>query len=157
MKDSYMAFQLKTHQWYAGYIKKIQNDSFYLRPLEVIYESMHIDTLYTDIIGFAINDVYAMPKEGVQVDYINGDFKINMSAGHQHWYWVKSGWLFRIVAVGYAGLTVANGIIQKDFTFSGNKLGIAAAVFAFGELLKVHYKLTYRMGKKFHLEYIQIN
>jgi hypothetical protein len=156
MKDSYMAFQLKTHQWFAGYVKRIQNDSFYLRPLEVIYEPMHIDTLYTDLIGFSINDVYAIPKEGVQIEYINGEFKINMSAGHQHWYWIKSGWIFRVSAAGYAGLVVVNGIIQKDFTFSGSKLGIAAVVFVVGELLKIHYKLTRRLGRKYYLEYMYI-
>ena len=156
MKDSYMAFQLSTHQWYAGYIRKIQNDSFYLKPLELMYSGMHIDTLYTEPIGFSIGDVYAMPKEGVLVEYKNGNFNINMSAGHQHWYWVKSGWIFRVTAAGYAGLVLVNGIIQNDFTYSGSKLGVAAAIFAFGEILKINYKLTYRMGKKYYLDYMRI-
>src|SRR5450432_203547 len=156
MKDAYIAFQLLNHEWYAGYIQRIQNDSFYIRPLEIIYQPLHTDTLATDLIGFTLSDVYAMPKEGFEIHWVNGDFSINRSAGHVHWYWVKSGWIFRVAGAGYAGLTFVNGLIQNDFTLSGNKLGVAAAVFAFGEILKIHYKATWRLGKKYYLEYIRV-
>jgi hypothetical protein len=157
LNGSYIAFQDMSRQWFSGYITKVQNDSFYLRPLEVIYGAMQIDTLYTDIIPFALTDVYAMPKKGVEIDYMNGDFKINMSGGHIHWYWIKGGWLFRVLGAGYATLVVANGLIQNDLSFSGAKLGIAAAVFLFGELLHLNYKLTLRLGKKYFLETIKVS
>jgi hypothetical protein len=156
MQGSYIAFQVNDHQWYAGYIKRIQNDSFYIRPLEIIYYPMHADTLATDLVGFTLADVYAMPKDGVEIHWKDGDYSINMSAGHVHWYWVKSGWIFRVVGAGYAGLTVVNGLIQNDLTISGSKLGIAAAVFALGVILKIHYKPIWRMGKKYYLEYIRV-
>ena len=74
-----------------------------------------------------------------------------------HWYWIKSGWIFRTGAAGYAALSVANGLIKNDFTFTGSRLGIAAGVFLAGVLLKKTYKLTHRLGKKYYLETIKIS
>jgi len=156
LKDSYIAFQLESHQWIAGTITRIQNDSFYLKPLEVIYGMFNTDTLATEIMGFALSDVYAMPKKGVQVDYRNGSFQISTSGGHVHWYWVKSGWIFRVLGIGYAGLVVSNGLIQNNLSLSGSKLGIAATLFLFGELLHLSYKPTLRLGKKYKLECITV-
>ena len=94
-----------------------------------------------------------MPKKGVLVDYKDGEFQISRSGGHVHWYWIKSGWIFRVVGIGYAALNIANGVINNDFSFSENKtqLGIAAALFATGVLLKKTYKLTFKLGKKYQL------
>ncbi len=156
IKGSYIAFQLESHQWIAGNITKVQNDSFYLKPLEVIYGTIHNDTLATEIMGFSLSEVYAMPKPGVQIDYRNGSFQISTTGGHVHWYWVKSGWIFRVVGAGYAGLVVVNGVIQNNLMLSGSKLGIAAAVFLFGELLRLSYKPSLHLGKKYKLECITV-
>ena len=156
IQDSYIALELKTHQWFAGVITKVQNDSLYLKPLEVIYGVFGTDTLASEIMDFAISDIYALPKKGVLVDYRNGSFRISMSGGHIHWYWVKSGWIFRVLGAGYAGLVVTNGIIQNDFTLAGSKFGVAAAVFLFGELLHLTWKPTLRLGKKYKLECVTV-
>jgi hypothetical protein len=157
-KGSIIAFQTKDKQWQKGEITQIQNDSFYIRPMIIQYNSFRIDTFYYNIPGFSISDVYAMPKRGVLIDYKNGKFRIIMSAGHQHWYWIKSGWIFRAGAVGYAGLNVANGLIKNDLSFSEQKtqLGIAGAVFLGGVILHRVYKLTLRLGKKYHLQILQL-
>jgi len=86
---------------------------------------MRNDTTYISGFHFTIADVYAMPKKGVQIDYINNCYQITMSGGHVHWYWVKSGWIFRVGAAGYAALNVVNGIIQNNFSFTGSHLGIS--------------------------------
>jgi hypothetical protein len=156
LKDSYIAFQLEGHQWIAGYITRIQNDTFYLKPLEVIYGMFGNDTLATEIMSFVVSDVYAIPKTGVQIDYKNGSFQISKSGGHVHWYWIKSGWIFRVLGAGYATLVVTNGLIQNNLSLSGSKLGVAAAVFLFGELLHLSYKPYIQLGKKYHLEYLKI-
>jgi hypothetical protein len=114
--------------------------------------SLHNDTLATDIMPFSVSEVYAMPKKGVQIDYKKGSFQISMSGGHVHWYWIKSGWIFRVLGAGYAGLVVTKGLIQNDLSLSGSKLGIAAAVFAFGEILHLSYKPYIRLEKKYYLE-----
>lgn len=59
---------------------------------------------------------------------MNGRFQITTSGGHVHWYWIKSGWIFRVGAGGYAVLDVANGLIRSNFSLSGSKLGTAAAI-----------------------------
>jgi hypothetical protein len=102
--------------------------------------------------------VYAIPKRGVLLDYKDGKFQISGSGGHQHWYWIKSGWLFRVVGAGYAGLIVANSLIDSDLSISDSKtqLGLAAGVFLVGVLLKKIYKLTIRTGKKYHMETFQL-
>ncbi len=156
-KDSYISFQLKDRQWVKGIITGIINDSFYLKKEIIQHYFMGPDTIHFSGYHYAINDVYAIPKKGVQIDYINGDFRINPSAGHIHWYWIKSGWIFRVGAAGYATLNIANGLINNNFSLSGSKLGTAAAVFLGGVILHKTYKLTLRMGKKYHLESVKLS
>lgn len=43
--------------------------------------------------------------------------QINSSAGHVHWYWIKSGFLFRVGGRGFALLTLVNGLSQNVFAF----------------------------------------
>jgi hypothetical protein len=151
---SIIAFQLKDKQWQKGEITKIQNDSFFIRPVVVQYNLLNTDTLYYNIAGFSVSDIYAMPKRGVLIDYKDGGFEVSRSGGHQHWYWIKSGWVFRVGAAGYAGLIVANSLIDSDLSISDSKtqLGIAAAVFLGGVLLQKAYKLTVKVRKKYHFE-----
>ena len=153
-KGSTISFQLKNEQWQKGEITKIQNDSFFIRPMVVRYTLMGTDTFHYKIMGYALKDVFAMPKKGILVDYINGRFQISTSGGHVHWYWIKSGWIFRVGAAGYAGLNIANGLIDNNFSFSESKtqLAAAAAVFLGGVLLHKTYKPYLRLGRKYSLE-----
>jgi hypothetical protein len=159
-KGYYIAFQLKNSEWHTGYITKIQNDSFYIKPMVVRYSLtglMGSDTVYYPIQQFALSEVFAMPKKGIQVDYIDGRFQITTEGGHMHWYWIKSGWVFRVGGAGYAGLNVINGLIKNDFSFTGGKLGIAAGVFLGGVLLHKAYKPVLRLKRKYHLQFIKIS
>lgn len=156
-KDAWIAFQLKNGQWQTGNITQVQNDSFWVRPIIVNYGLMGNDTVYYYPIHFALTQIFAMPKKGVQVDYIKGRFQITRTGGHVHWYWIKSGWIFRVGAAGYAGLFIANGLIKNNLTFTGSRLGIAAAVFSGGMLLHYTYKPVLRVGRKYHLQSIKIS
>jgi len=155
---STIAFQLRDKQWQKGEITKIQNDSFFIRPVVVRYNLLNTDTFYYDIASFSVSDIYAMPKKGVLIDYKDGEFQVSRSGGHQHWYWIKSGWIFRVAGAAFAGLIFANSIIDSDLSISDSKtqLGIAAAVFLAGVLLKKVYKLTLKVGKKYHFETFQL-
>ena len=139
---STIAFQSQDKEWQKGEIITIRNDSFFIRPAVVQYSLLTTDTFYYNVARFSVSDVYAMPKRGVLIDYKDGEFQVSQSGGHQHWYWIKSGWLFRVAAAGYAGLIVANTLIDSDLSLSDNKtqLAVAAAVFTVGVLLKKIYK-----------------
>jgi hypothetical protein len=151
-RSSYIIFQLKNREWYTGYIEKVQNDSFYVNPFSLHYSWMGSDTVRYGGMMVALKDVYAMLKKGVQVGYSTGSTQITRQGGTVKWYWIRSGWIFRVGAIGYTVLNVGNGLIQHDFSFKGSHLGIAAAVFVFGEILHHIYQPVLRMGKRFHLE-----
>lgn len=153
-KGSTLAFQLQTKQWQKGEITRIANDSFYIRPMVVRYNLMGTDTVHYSVAGYSLKDVFALPNKGILIDYHDGQFQISRSGGHVHWYWVKSGWIFRVGAVGYAGLHVANGLIKDDFSLSRSKTNLiaAAAVFLGGVLLHKNYKPYLPVGRKYHLD-----
>ena len=155
---STISFQQKDKGWQKGEITSIKNDSFSIRPVLVQYNLLTTDTLFYNIARFSLSDIYAMPKKGVLIDYKDGEFQISRTGGHQHWYWIKSGWIFRVAGAGYAGLIVANTLIDSDLSISDSQtqLGVAAAVFLVGVLLKKAYKLTLRTGKKYHMETVQL-
>ena len=157
-KGSTIAFQLMDKEWRKGEITKIQNDSLYIRPMVVRYSLMGSDTVHYSIQGFSLTDIFALPNKGILIDYINGSFRISRSGGHVHFYWIKSGLLFRIGAAGYAGLHIANGLIKKKLSFSDSKIPLlsAAAVFLGGVLLHENYKPYLRLGRKYHLEIIKL-
>lgn len=157
-----IAFQTKDKEWQKGQLVRIQNDSVYVRPWILrpnIAAPEGADTLRYAVTGYSISDIYSMPKRGVLIHFANGHFEIQMSAGHQHWYWVKSGWLFRVGGAGYAALHVINGIIKNDLSISNSAapLGIAAGAFGFGVLLQKTYKLTHKLGKRYHLETLKLH
>jgi hypothetical protein len=156
-KGSYFAFQLKTGEWKTGYISKVQNDSFWIRPQVIYYGMIMTDTLLFSEQAFSLTDVRALPKNGVAFRYINGEFRINGAAGHQHWYWIKSGWVFMVGAAGYTILDATNGLIRNDFTFSGSNYKVSGAIFLCGLILHKTYKLYLPLGKKYHLETIKIS
>ena len=158
-KGSTIAFQLEDKQWQKGEITRIQNDSFYIRPMVVRYSLMRTDTLHYSVRGFALTDVFAMPNKGILIDYINGRFQISRSGGHVHFYWIKSGLIFRVGAAAYAGLHIVNGLIQNNFSFSDSKTELlaAAAVFLVGVLLHMNYKPYLRIGSRYHLEILELS
>lgn len=91
---AWIAFQLPDRSWLKGEITRIQKDSFYMRPVEILYSMMRIDTVHYSAIGFSFADVYAMPKKGVLIDQKNGPYKISGTGGHVHWFWIKAAGCF---------------------------------------------------------------
>jgi len=158
-EGSIIAFQLQDKEWQHGKITKLLKDSFYIKPMVIQYNFMSIDTIYFSVIGYSLADIYAFPKNGFNMKYVNGHFQITASGSRVKWYWIKTGWIFRAGALGYAGLNIINGIIKKDFSFSQNKtqLGIAGGVLLGGILLGKIYKPTLRLGRKYHTEILKIS
>ncbi len=154
-KDSYIAFQLKNKEWITGYIKKVHSDSFDMRSFIIHYTLMGPDTVYYEIKAIALTDVLAMPRKGELFNYTNDH--ATMILGNEHWVWIKNGWLFIVGAGAYAGLNIANSIINNDDLFAANnvaRLEIAAAVFIAGCLLHLTYHPVLKLGRKYQLQSI---
>lgn len=143
-KGTFIAFQLENKTWEKGELMRIKDDSFYIRPRVIKYGLYGTDTFYYPIKAFILSDIYAMPKRGVLIDFVNGQFQISRTGGHQHFYWIKSGLLFKLGGAGYAILSIVNGI--------PGGVAIGAALFAVGIVMKKTYKLTYRLNRKYHFE-----
>jgi hypothetical protein len=120
---------------------------------------MGIDTVHYSIKGFALTDIWALPNRGILIDYKEGQYHVSRTGGHVHFYWVKSGWIFRVGAAGYAGLHIVNGLIKDNLSFSDSKVPLlsAAAVFLGGVLLHKHYKPYLRIGRKYRVEIIKLS
>lgn len=146
----YIAFQTKNKEWVTGNISSIRNDSFFVKPRIIIVQLMRTDTFYFPIMALALSDIVILPKKGVKIDYIRGRSRINTSAGHVHWYWIKSGFIFRVGGAGFILLGLANGL-------SAGLMAIPASVFILGEVLHRTYKVTMKMGKRYHLQFIKLS
>lgn len=154
-KGSYFAFRTEYGPWVAGIIKQIRNDSFYIQSSIVHYHLMGSDTQYLPVIPYALTDVVYLPGKGLKIDYINGEFRVNRGAGHVHFYWLRSGLLFRIAGIGYAALHLINSQLLGTIPFSWGSLGLAAGMYITGMILKRSVKFVHRTGKKYHFNYIR--
>ena len=151
-----ISFQLKNEEWITGIITAIGRDSFYLQKIQIQNSLFRTDTLHYAGFGYSLNDVAAFLKSGFILHEVGGRNEINRAAGHVHWYWVKSGWIFRVGAAGYAFLNLANRLLNHKNTYAGGEFGTAAAVFLGGVALKAHYQYRYKLGKRYHLEIVNL-
>lgn len=150
----YICFIDHNNQWQYGILKRIRDDSFYIRPYLLQRSIWGFDTLsyYTE--SYTIADVFAMPKSGIEIDDVRGErnHQIATDAGHVHFYWIKGGWLFRVLGAGYAGLNIFNSLVLKNQPIDWLGLACAAGLFAFGEFLKLNYKPYLKLGHKYSLK-----
>jgi hypothetical protein len=147
---------LKDGQWEKGVVKQIKSDSIYIQPSVVAYYLMGRDTFTFNIRGFSLADILAMPKSGILIDYKEGRFQINRAGGHVHFYWIKSGYLFRIGAATYLGVALVNGLINKANSITINEVAFSAAVFGLGVLLKYLYKPYLKIGRRYHFNVLSL-
>jgi hypothetical protein len=150
-----IACQLQDRQWQKGIIQKINTDSIYIQPKVVRYFEMGTDTVTLPVVGFPITDIRAMPKRGYLIDYKYGSWQISRTGGHVHFYWIKSGYLFRIGAVGYMGAAFANQIFNKT-KVPPAEIAASAGVLGVGVLLKYLYKPYIKTGKKYHFTVMNV-
>ena len=155
-KGSHIVFQLKDGQWLSGTITKITPDSLWLTQEIIRYKGQLADTLRYYNTGIPINEIDALPTNKELVNYdMNGN--IHIILGHEKFVWVRNGFVFRVMGAGYIGLNVANHLIDKDPPFASNNLGRlagAVAVLFFGETLKVFFYPHWKIGKKYHFQYM---
>lgn len=153
-----IAFQTADKAWHKGTITRLTADSFFIKPIKVIYHLMGTDTITYATEGYRHADITTVPKKGVLINNINGGFAISRAGGHVHFFWVKGGLLFKLGAGMYAGMRMAN-TIGKEFNWKkeSGPLLAATGVYGFGVLLRKLYKPVYVIGKKYHYQYINIS
>jgi hypothetical protein len=140
----YIQLQLNNRQWVSAQIKKIQDDSLYLRPfatrvLANRWGMPYVDTTYYGYMPVSVKNIRALPKMEESFAY------------------VKNGLLLQLGGGGYLVLNIINTLSNNEPVFGNDnlpKVSIGAAVFAAGTLLSLTRKSTYLIGKKYHIEYI---
>lgn len=150
-KHDFIAFQLHNKDWKKGEIISMHNDSFTIRPQYVRFGLLGSDTFHMGMQTYTLAQVYALPKKGYLIDYIDGHFQYSRSGGHVHFYWIKSGYLFRLGGVGYAAVNLINSAIEHQFTLKDGRLAAAAGVVVLGIFLKYYYKPFIRMNSRYYL------
>ena len=115
-KGSIISFMADQGYWRKGRISRLKSDSLFILPLVIRPQFTGPDSTYWDEEGYAFTDIFAMPKNGILIDFIDGRFTVNGDGGHVHWYWIKSGYLFRLAALTFAGVYLANGLIRNDIS-----------------------------------------
>ena len=151
-KDSYISFQLKGGDWMSGIITRIGTDSLYLKKERIQNSLLGADTAHYGGFVFALADIAAMPRRGLAIHEVNGQYTIDRGAGHMHFWWVKSGWIFRTGAAGYVGLNLLNRLIDKKPAFNPQAFAVAGLVFTGGLILKKAYKVTLPLGHTYYLK-----
>lgn len=151
-----IAFQSADQYWHKGRIKKLTPDSVYIQPITVKYHLMGNDTITWPVEGYHFRDIAALPKRGYLISMIDNQFQINRGAGHVHFYWIKSGVLFRVGAVAYTGVMLFNNLSDKNPNKTAIKKGLltGAGIYLFGFLLKKLYSPVYKTGRSYHLEFV---
>lgn len=152
-----IAFQTADKAWHKGTISRLTADSFYIKPIKVVYHMMGSDTISYNTEGYRHADIATVPKRGILINNVNGGFAISRSGGHMHFFWIKGGLLFKLGAGMYAGFRLGN-TIGNEFNWKKERGPLfTAAVYAFGVLLRKLYKPVYVIGKKYRYQYINIS
>lgn len=151
---SYFAFQTHNNIWRKGELMSLTKDSFYIRPTVVRIGLFVNDTVRFPIEGYALTDVLRLPIKGLLIDYKDGKFQVIRSAGNISFYWLKSGLVLRIGAIGFTVLTIINGTINGDLSLAGTWLPVAGAVHASGFALKRLYKPVFSVQGKYELKIV---
>jgi hypothetical protein len=134
-------------QYLNGYVEAVRNDSVFVKQYDIrsvpnMWGVSKIDTVGSYITGIHYKEIRMMIYER------------RRSFG-----FVRSGTIFIIGGLGYAGLNLINGQYLREP--NGNKenlkkLGIAAGVAGSGFLLKYLNNRSQRNHKKYRVEYIRM-
>lgn len=140
-KGSYIKCLLKNGVWVTGYILQLKNDSVTLKPFHIVqfanpWGTASVDTQWLAIFKFHHQQIIGFPK-----------------SKYEGFIYIKNGALFKGGAVLY---TLVNLIGRGGNAFEPRNLvnlGIAAAFFTAGVILKQQYKPYYPIGKKYTTRY----
>lgn len=144
---TYFSCILSNDELLGGYIRKIQNDTLYIRPftLQVYVDAWGLtgtDTAYSSVVRVSIKQIKGVPNIKRSFEY------------------VRDGSLLEIGAGGYMALNIINNLSKKQPLLgetNAPRLGTAAGIFALGLLLHFTHSEYITLGRKYHLDYIRLN
>jgi hypothetical protein len=142
VEGSPIYFQFSNKQWITGYVKDIIKDSllidmFIVRRYVNQLGVFAVDTGKAGLLKLHVKEIYAVPTR-----------KRSRSL-------LTMGGFYQIGSAAYMALNITNSLLKGEQVFSpenNKRLGIAAAVFAFGTLLSATEKEEIVLGKKYKME-----
>ena len=142
----FIRFQLDNYQWIEGTIKFFRNDSIFITQqiARIVPNAWGLpirDTLQMGLLEYNIKEIYALPIERFESNFMNGTL---LQAG----------------GAGYIFLNAVNSLINGQDFFAPENLsgiGIAAGVFLFGKFLQWNHPTKIIVGKKYKLHLIKID
>lgn len=137
---------LDSRQWVDGYIHQIVRDTvtimyYDIRRFPNQFGTFSMDTVGTILIPFHYKEIAAIPKR------------------KQNWVFIRNGSLMKLAGGGYILLNLINGAyLNEPLTDRKNRqsLTIAGSSLALGFLLGWLYEPNLHMGRKYRLEYINL-
>lgn len=142
VKGSPIYFQFSNMQWISGYVKNIFKDSllidmFIIRRYVNQLGVFAVDTGKAGLLKLHVKEIYAVPtRKKYRSLFTTGGF-------------------YQIGSAAYMALNITNSLIKGEQVFgpeNNKRLGIAAAVFAFGTMLSSTEKEEIILGKKYTME-----
>jgi hypothetical protein len=126
----------------SGVIKKIERDTLFIQYFDVRraytrWGTTVADTITAYLFRYHYNEIRAIPKSLSAFEF------------------VRDGTIFMIGGVGYAALHLINSAIQEEEVV-GKTVAIAGGVAVAGFIMKKLRKKKYVMGKKYSLQYVNM-
>ena len=143
---SYIVFQMENRQWLEGFVRKVWRDSVRVDLVKfnrVVnnWGFYSMDTARMGLIDLHVKELRALPKK---------NFSYNI---------FTNGQLFKLGAIGYAGLNIINTLSSKDPVFApenASRLGIAGLVYLGGALLGSFHRTYWEVGKRYRFVIVPI-
>jgi hypothetical protein len=143
MPGKEIMFRMADGRFASGMIKKIERDTIFLAEYDIrkaynMWGTMALDTVSAYLNAYAYKDVSAImrPSQGFE--------------------FIKDGSLFMIGGAVYMLLHVVNSAIQKA-PLDPKALAISGGFIAGGWVMHKLRKHEYRLGEKYHLEYLPVS
>ena len=135
-------FTMRDGRFAAGMIKKIEKDSIFLQEYDVrkaynAWGTSALDTISAYLNAYAYRDINAIMRADKGFEFI------------------RDGSLFMVGGSVYMVLHVVNSIIQKA-PLSPKAMAISGGFIVGGWVMHKLRKHEYRIGDKYHLEYLPV-
>lgn len=143
-----IVFQTVNGNYFNGYVEAVRNDSVFIKQ----YDIRSVPTPW----GVSKQDTVGVYISGIHYK----DMRMMVYEKRRSFGFIRSGTIFIIGGLGYAGLNLINGQYLNEPTGSKDnvkKLGIAFGVAGAGFLLKYLNNRSQRNHKKYRIEYIRMN
>ena len=146
---------MNTGEWITGIIEKIEDSSFTFTQEIIRYYEIGVDTFHIYGYRFRPEEIAALPSKRQSFVYRND--KVVMQMGRESFVWLRNGFLLQAAGGGYIIENVANDLSNgypplKREHLAG--LGIAAGAFILGTILHLKFDPSYKLGKKFKLQFV---